>query len=215
MHEKETLDQRQWVVLFIAGVTLCAIFFTFGLYVGKWSTGQAVTTVSTEPPSSVRPAESGPVQSASVPDRSPTSGPSPTANSASPPSKGSDSSSPPPATSAPAVDLAGKPPESSGGTNAVQTTTVDTSAQEQPVGTPTHFYVRAGLFEKSQEAEEFAAMLRSRGFVSAYSEATKSETGQPRYQVLLGPWVDRDSAARTMSELRNEGVSNVSIISPK
>jgi cell division protein FtsN len=110
----------------------------------------------------------------------------------------------------------GEPTSSSstpvGGDTSTQSSASEFSTQEQSGGLSNHFYVRAGVFEKPQDAEDFAAKLRNRGFVSAYAEAETSEAGTRRYVVLLGPWIDRDSATRTMNELRNEGVSNVTIV---
>jgi cell division septation protein DedD len=87
------------------------------------------------------------------------------------------------------------------------------AAPEQPLDEPKRFYVRAGAFVKSEDAEEFAATLRSRGLVAAFTQSEMTEGGQRRFVVLLGPYVDRDSAALTVTALRNESVSNVTIIS--
>jgi cell division septation protein DedD len=112
--------------------------------------------------------------------------------------------------STPATDSA--EPNSTESTS--RTTSSGSEAASRAVNdrTSKNFSVRAGAFDQAQEAEELAKTLRSRGFVSAYTEKSLSETGNPRFLVMLGPWVDRESAIRTMNELRNQGLSNVVII---
>ncbi|MBI3949544.1 MAG: SPOR domain-containing protein [Acidobacteria bacterium] len=212
MIKNTTLDQRQRVVLFISGVTLCAIFFAFGLFIGKWSSGEAMAIDRTETQGSLLLMGSEPQQPASDTNQSAIPTQEETTGSTSGQAKMSDLPDSQAGLPANSVEATGSPSEPLGGTGAGQTPASVSSAPEENLGTPTHFYVRAGTFEESQQAEDFAAVLRSRGFVSAYTETEKTDAGKTRYLVLLGPWVDRDSAARTMNELRNEGVSNVTII---
>jgi cell division septation protein DedD len=213
MLSSEKLNQRQWVVLFIAGVTLCFIFFAFGFYLGKWSTSQSMTTLAAGVPGSLLPTGSEATATTPVGDQAAAPNANEPAGSTSPPPVAGDSS----ASSSgapPSGGIAAEPAPPSGQTNPSQELPSEPSPQGQTTGEPNLFYVRVGIFDKTQEAEDLAALLRSRGFVSAY-KADVTEGGTRRYQVLLGPWVDRDSAARTMNELRNEGVSNVSIVNQR
>ncbi|MCS6805285.1 MAG: SPOR domain-containing protein [Acidobacteriota bacterium] len=214
MVKNDLLDRRQLIILFIAGVTLCALFFTFGLFVGKWSAQgpDAATRLG----SSRSPAPTG-QERAQAPraQRESVAGGLVSASSADTASTSLPADRPGP--SAPA-DASGKPAESAASAVPSDSSRGAASSNAGAASSPTqqgvarNFSVRAGAFDQAQEAEALARTLRSRGFVSAYTEKQLSESGAPRFVVMLGPWVDRESAVRTMNELRNQGLSNVTII---
>lgn len=214
MIKNDSLDRRQWIILFIAGVTLCALFFTFGLFIGRWS-AQGPDT-ATQLGSSGAPAPTGETRSPS-PRAQREAGVGGLVSASSADTDSTSLPAGPPATSAP-DGASGKPAEStvpsapSGMNTGILSSKPDSVASPKEQNPPRNFSVRAGVFDQAQEAEALARTLRGRGFVSAYTEKQLSETGAPRFVVMLGPWVDRESAVRTMNELRNQGLSNVAII---
>lgn len=210
MLKNETLDRRYWIVLFIAGVTLCAVFFAFGLFVGRWSSRPAATTTAMSAPAPVSTLESGPAGSDQA--QKAVSPSSAGATSATSPEEGvgSPASGAPPA----GLELVEPPPQTPATAGSGPAPAAGGATQEPPLDEPRRFYVRAGLpFAKLEEAEQLAATLRNRGLVAAFTQPETTENGQRRFVVLLGPYVDRDSAALTVNALRDEGVSNVTIIS--
>lgn len=212
MLKNETLDQRQWIVLFIAGVTLCAIFFALGLVVGRWSAGAAVTTAATPAPDSTLTPDSGSAAPVKAESAVPTD--EGATDSTSSPEDVADSTTPGSGTLPSGLEPVENPPGTPTATGSSPAPATGGAAQEQSLDEPKRFYVRAGLpFVKSEEAEELAATLRSRGLVAAFTQPEVTESGQRRFVVLLGPYVDRDSAALTVNALRNESVPNVTIIS--
>jgi cell division protein FtsN len=214
MYDDLRLDHRHIILLFIAGVTLCVIFFFFGLFVGKYTAGQPMTATITQP--ETLPAEE------STPSEEPVAQDTNTSDvSASQLPAGPASNKPAEIAQSPA----GSPPPSTnlGGPNATAPSTTppvqpatDQAAEKadpgQALSEPTAFLVQAGMFESSNEAENFAATLRARGFVSAHTKYERSGTGSAAYYVMLGPYLDRQTATEAMTELRNSGVTDVRIV---
>jgi hypothetical protein len=209
MIKNATLDQRQRVLLFIAGVTLCAVFFAFGLFMGKLSGSPVVVPQQSGAQGSLM--QSG-TQADSANEGQFPSPAADRAGEAAAPDGRSESTSPGSNPSGGGLETVPGPTGSIGGGDLPGPLPSGSSSTGDAAERPKSFYVRAGTFGKAQEAENLAVLLRSRGFVSAFAEAEVTDTGMTRHRVLLGPWVDRDSAARTMNELRNEGVSDVTII---
>ncbi|GEM_PF-6216666 len=222
----QRLDQRQWIVLFIAGVTLCFVFFLLGLFVGKWTAGSSASaslgaSPSARPgfpprstsPSPVPSKQLAPRQAEGTTSRSSSlKGESPKASVGAPAKRELAPSVARPAP--PSAPPASSSPQRSAGSPA--STTAPSSPGESPLERtyqlPTTYFVQAGAFDDADQAEELAATLRSREYLSAHTKVQTLDSGEKRYLVLLGPYVDRDSAARTLSELRNEGVSGVKIV---
>ncbi|MBI4468926.1 MAG: SPOR domain-containing protein [Acidobacteria bacterium] len=189
MPEESRYDNRQSVMLFVAGVAMCAAFFVFGLLVGRWSAKQADRPASNEPVAS-QPASQG-VQPSSVPE--------------------------PPVAAAQET-----PAETKSGADEPPLGTGDEDTMEDPPTRPAldgpprealAFVVRAANFGKSDDAETFAATLRSRGFGNARTR--READGKRSYSVVLGPYARRDEASRVAAELRNNGVSNVLVVSER
>lgn len=222
----QRLDQRQWIVLFIAGVTLCFVFFLLGLFVGKWTAGSSPGASLSASPSS----------QPKFPRRSAAATSAPPEQLASQPTEKTSPHSPPPGEESPktptdnqakatsALSTARPAPTGSPQTasslkrpagrssSATASPSSGASSPERAYQLPTTYFVQAGAFDDADQAEELAATLRSREYLSAHTKVQTLDSGETRYLVLLGPYVDRDSAARTLSELRNEGVSGVKII---
>jgi len=213
MLKNERLDQRQWIMLFIVGVTLCAVFFAFGLFIGKQSAGQPMSTVAAQSQDSTAATGSQQATSGDVTDRSAPPLEDNPANSTSAQEGGTDLSSPQQAAPPVGVEGEAKSAEGPPATSSAQGLATGGSAREQTPDEQRRFYVRAGTFTTSQEAQNFAATLSNRGWGSAFTREETSEDGQRRFLVLLGPYVDRDSAVLRMNMLRNEGVSSVSVFS--
>ena len=191
MPEETKYDNRQSVLLFIAGVAMCAAFFVFGLLVGRWSVTQSDRQFFGGAPGNGRLAGTQ------------------SAGTVSPPSIAGPSvpESPPSAT---ASENPGPPDETDGSTESA--TTARPALEERP-SEPGAYVVRAASFSKSDDAETFAATLRSRGFENAHTRLEKG--ARKDFWVILGPYSSRDDASKAALELRNNGVSNVQIISER
>lgn len=190
MSEESKYDNRQSILLFIAGVAMCAAFFVFGLLVGRWSAGDSDRPLLDA--SSNLPATGSLSVGASASSGSTRPG------NVGPSSSGRASTS---------SELAG---DSSG---SEEPTAPERPALGQPPGEPRAYVVRAARFTKSDDAATFAGTLRSRGFGNAH---TRLESGARRsFSVILGPYANREEASKVVVELRNSGVSNVQIISER
>jgi cell division protein FtsN len=184
MHNDLRLEHRHIILLFIAGVTLCVIFFFLGLFVGRYSAGQPIITAA-QPDTWLPRAE------AASENQTPSASP-----------------------------LAGAPTgsEPAGATPGAPQQPAESSAQDAAENVPeaNAFFVQAAEFDSPTQAESFAATLRSRGFYSAQSQPIRSGAAQPAmYRVALGPYYDRESAVQALTELRNNGVTDVRIVTER
>ncbi len=193
MPEEIKYDNRQTVLLFIAGVAMCAAFFVFGLLIGRWSV---------QPPKHETFGGSS-ANAGSVDSNPKTIGSPATAAGQVPANSGL-------ASSGDQTSPQGRASETSGESD--RSSTDRPSPNELPAE-PKAYLVRAASFPKSDDAETFAATLRNRGFSTAH---TKVENGGHRaYLVVLGPYPNRADASGAATELRNNGVSNVQVISER
>ncbi len=77
---------------------------------------------------------------------------------------------------------------------------------------PASYLIRAGSFSSVTEAERFVAHLKERGFDQAFTRLRSTPEEGSVVEVILGPFEDTEAAARTLRELRNNGVSDLRII---
>ncbi len=77
---------------------------------------------------------------------------------------------------------------------------------------PASYLIRAGSFSSVAEAERFVAHLKEQGFDQAFTRLRSKPEGGSVVEVVLGPFEDTEAAARTLRELRNNGVSDLRIL---
>jgi len=77
---------------------------------------------------------------------------------------------------------------------------------------PASYLIRAGSFSSAEEAERFVVHLKERGFDQAFARLRATPEAGSVVEVVLGPFEDTETAARTLRELRNNGVSDLRLI---
>lgn len=79
-----------------------------------------------------------------------------------------------------------------------------TAPPEPPTTGERQFRVRAGVFEKPENADQLMALLTQQGYHPFQQEETLP-SGAKRYRVYVGAFDDRESAERLKKELADKG----------
>jgi len=87
-----------------------------------------------------------------------------------------------------------------------------TDTPSPPTSETVGSYVQAATFTSPADADTFVASLQVRGFTGVFARQTRLPSGDLVVQVLLGPYTEIEEARRVVSELRQQGVSDVQIV---
>jgi len=183
------------MLVFLAGVTVCGVFFSLGFLVGynersaRMSPAtERVATSGAIPPTVNPPLESVPIGTS---DGTPAK-PSPaSASSSSSPQKpvATAGVQPPAALSARSVPLPDAAPAS--------------SAETRAAGGP--FTVQVTAMRAKQDAESVVRVLRGRGYHALLVAPQHAHARDSLYRVQVGPFASRESAEKMLAKLKHEG----------
>ena len=198
------LSTRSLMLVFLAGVAVCGVFFSLGFLVGynertaRMSPAtERVTTSGAIPPTVNSPLETVPIG---------TNSGAPPASSLANPHAGFTSSSSsrlqpetaarvePPVTSPPA--MAAKPEL---GADTARTSSGETSAAGSA------FFVQVRAMKAKQDAETAVRVLRGRGYHALLVPPQQAHAKDSLYRVQVGPFGSRESAEKTLAKLKHEG----------
>ncbi len=196
------LSVRQLIVVFLAGVAVCALFFSLGFLVGNNERASSVSpVVERVPPPGENPPPVGPPPE---PRDSGTSTPATATTSSRVSEEGSGAlavqskSSTGPPTSGSASQSCSSTP----GRDAV-TGLATLAAASQEVGTGISIQVAAS--HARQDAEALVDVLKARGYPVFVMTPENAHANDDLFRVQVGPFASRDEAERIRQKLVQEG----------
>ena len=209
-HDHKGLSAPHLILVFLAGVAVCAVFFSLGFLVGYNERSarmapvtERVATPATIPPTVNTPLETAPVQSGAA---------TPSTTSVSPPLA-------PIHTSAPAPPLREhkpvKAPGSASTATASQRPPVEAERQHEPgvAATPptgagqvgVGYTVQVVASSTKRDAEALVKILEGRGYPVFLVTPEYTHANDNLYRVQVGPFTSRDDAEKVRAKLTQEG----------
>jgi cell division septation protein DedD len=204
------LSTRHLILVFLAGVAVCGVFFSLGFLVGynERSTRMApvterVATPATIPPTINTPLETTPIRS---------SGAAPSTTSVPPPlaaMQASAPASPPseqgpvtaPGAASPVTAPRPSPAEAEGEPEPGATATPPAAAGEVGVG----FTIQVVASRTKQDAEALVKILEERGYPVFLVTPEYAHANDNLYRVQVGPFTSKDDAEKVRAKLTLEG----------
>jgi cell division septation protein DedD len=186
------LGNKQLLSAFFVVVALLGVFFTMGYIIGRNTGGNASkdaakdASANASPPPETAPRAIAPEPSAPAPQ-------TPAAESSESP------------TTHPAIEEVKKSPPKA--VERAAEAAADAAAPTTPVAVqsvPGHQYLQL-MAVKLPEADKMVALLRRRGLPALIGESSKPDL----FRVLVGPFSDTASLARTKSSLKDLGFESV------
>ena len=210
LRDDKGLSTRHLILVFLAGVAVCGVFFSLGFLVGynERSTRMApvterVTTPATIPPTVNTPLETAPV-GPSAAASSTTSVPAPLA-----PMQASAPASPPsepkpvtaPGTASPLAATHAPPAEAERESEPGATATPPATVGEVGAG----FTVQVVASRTKQDAEALVKILGGRGYRVFLLTPEDAHANDNLYRVQVGPYASKDDAEKVRAKLTQEG----------
>ena len=202
------LSIRYLIMVFLAGVAVCGVFFSLGFLVGynersgRMSPAtERVTTSGTIPPTVNPPLETVPIgtndrtrSASSVPLSltKPSRGSTP--SSSSQPKLESTARVEPPVTSPPALSAKAGAEPAPAATSAAETRTAGGG-----------FIVQVTAMRAKPDAESVVRVLRGRGYHASLVAPQHAHAKDSLYRVQVGPFASRESAEKMLAKLKHEG----------
>ena len=84
-------------------------------------------------------------------------------------------------------------------------------APSQPVASGEVFFVQAGSFSKQQDAETRRVQLMLMNFTNANIENVRSNSGQTRYRVIVGPFNSQGKMTTALNRISSQGIETLPI----
>jgi cell division septation protein DedD len=204
------LSTRHLILVFLAGVAVCGVFFSLGFLVGYNERSarmapvtERVATSATIPPTVNTPLEATPVGS---------SGAAPSTTSVPPPLAPRQASAPasPPSeqkpvtargTASPVTAPRPSPAEAERGPKPGATATPPAAVGEVGVG----FTVQVVASRTKQDAEALVKILEERGYPVFLVTPEYAHADDNLYRVQVGPFTSKDDAEKVRTKLTQEG----------
>ena len=209
-HDHKGLSAPHLILVFLAGVAVCAVFFSLGFLVGYNERSarmapvtERVATPATIPPTVNAPLETAPVQSGAA-TPSATSVPPPLA-----PAK-TGAHAPPPNEQQPVAV-----PGSASPVTAPQHPRAEAEKQHEPSAAATPptgagqvgvgYTVQIVASSSKQDAEALVKILEGRGYPVFLVTPEYAHANDTLYRVQAGPFTSRDDAEKVRAKLTKEG----------
>jgi cell division septation protein DedD len=185
------LSTRHLMLVFLAGVAVCGVFFSLGFLVGYNERSahvspsvERVTTSGAIPPAVNSPLETVPIGSSGG-----------TASSSSSRQKTE--------TTARVEPPAGPPPALPA--KSVVEPVATAAPPAAPKATAGAFIVQVTAMRTRQDAESVVKVLRGRGYHALLVPPQHAHAKDSLFRVQVGPFASRDSAEKTLAKLKHEG----------
>jgi len=199
------LSTRHLLLIFLAGVAVCGVFFSLGFLVGynersgrMSPTAEQVATPATIPPTVNPPPETVPLGSTpatSIPSRV-----------ASPPA-GSPPASAPKTASFSKAALAPARASAAPSAKGDQQSETDTTGRSLAGTAPAEggFAVQVTAMRTKQDAEAVVRVLKGRGYPVFLVPPAPAPASDNLYRVQVGPFASRDLAEKASAKLKQQG----------
>ena len=204
------LSTRHLILVFLAGVAVCGVFFSLGFLVGynERSTRMAPVTERVATPATIPPTVNTPLETTPVGS----SGAAPSTTSVPPPLTAIQASvpaSPPgeqkpvaaPGTASPAKAPHPSPAEAEREPGPGATATPPAAVGEVGVG----FTVQVVASRTKQDAEALVKILEGRGYPVFLVTPEYAHANDNLYRVQVGPFTSKDDAEKVRTKLTQEG----------
>ncbi len=185
------LSTRHLMLVFLAGVAVCGVFFSLGFLVGYNERSarvspavERVTTSGSIPPTVNPPLETVPIGSNSAT-------PSPSSSQQKPETTARVE---PPVTSPPALSAKPGPGLDTAATSPAETRTAAGA-----------FIVQVTAMRTRQDAESVVRVLRGRGYHALLVPPQHAHARDSLYRVQVGPYASRESAEKMLAKLKHDG----------
>ena len=202
------LSTRHLLLVFLAGVAVCGVFFSLGFLVGynersgrMSPSTERVTTSSAIPPAVNPPLETVPIGTSDG-ARSAPSIPRSLTNSgtgSTPSSSGQQKLQ----TTAGVEPAATSPPALSAKAGAEPAPATISPAETSSAGSA--FIVQVTAMRARQDAQAVVRVLRGRGYHASLLPPQHAHAKDSLYRVQVGPFGSRESAEKTLAKLKHEG----------
>jgi cell division septation protein DedD len=201
--DERSPSARNLVLVFLASVAVCAVFFSLGFLIGynQRESKQMPVSENVSGTSEIPPPVNAPVQSSSpASDAAGSAAAAPSAPAAAPPPVTPQTVRPTPAETEPRVKPAkrhaSKPARTAAPANPV-------SAEGRTYSTGYSVQVMAARTEA--DANSLKNVLKSRGYQAFVLSPQAVGANDNYFRVLVGPFTDRASALKTRDKLEKEG----------
>src|SRR5208337_754735 len=204
------LSTRHLILVFLAGVAVCGVFFSLGFLVGynERSARMAPVTERVATPATIPPTVNTPLETAPVGS----SGAAPSTTSVPPPLAPAQASAPAsqpseqkpvtaPGTSSPVTAPHPSPAKAEREPEPGAAATPPAGAGEVGVG----FTVQIAASRTKQDAEALVKILEGRGYPVFLVAPEYAHANDNLYRVQVGPFTSRDDAEKVRAKLTQEG----------
>jgi DedD protein len=206
--EERGLSARHLILLFLAGVAVCGVFFSLGFLVGfnERFSRSAPATERVTAPAAIPPVVNPPAESVKVAPQEAAVGrapgnPAPDASSAQPAAPGRNPAPPQAKTSAatpPALRHAAAAP-------AKPETSQQPAAAAAPGEVGEGITLQVAALRSKQDAEALVNILKGRGYPVFLVTPEYAHAGDNLFRVQVGPFKTRDDAEKVRTKLSREG----------
>ena len=204
------LSTRHLILVFLAGVAVCGVFFSLGFLVGYNERSvrlapvtERVSAPTTIPPTINPPLETVPVGPKGAATSTPTVPPPPAPLQAGPPQFSPSEKKPETASGTPSPAIA---PPSSPAKAAKQPVAGGAAKAAAGVGaTGAGFTVQITASRTKQDAEALVKVLKGRGYPVFLVAPGNAHANDNLYRVQVGPFASRDDAEKARTKLIQEG----------
>jgi len=207
LRDEKGLAPRHLLLVFLAGVAVCGVFFSLGFLVGynERSTRMSPMTEQVGEPAAIPPTVNAP------PETVPLGSGGPTPATSIPPRVGSAPGNTPPA-SAPtagtpsenAPEIMPAPAPSARADKEKETDAAFTSPTAT-AGAGAGFTVQVTAVRTRQDAEHVVKVLKGHGYPVFLVPPVHARGGDNLYRVQVGPFTSRDRAERMLAILKQQG----------
>ena len=214
LRDDKGLSTRRLLLVFLAGVAVCGVFFSLGFLVGynerltrMSSVAERVSAPATIPPAVNAPLETSPVGS---------SGAAPATTSAAPPASlevGATAS--PPSEQKPATAPGAAPPTTAPSETAASPAPAKGEMEPEPGAPATPpagagevgvgYTVQIAASRTKQDAEALVKILEGRGYPVFLVTPEYAHAGDNLYRVQVGPFTSKADAEKVRAKLTQEG----------
>ncbi len=189
--EDRGLSGRQFIMMFLVGVAVCAVFFAAGYLVGynERSSKAALTTERVTAPPVVPPTVNRSLGS--------------TQTSAQPPATEITADNGMPTSAEPLV-LEHPPRPKPSGASSKSPAVTEQTASPAPVGEG-GFFIQVAASRSRPDAEKIVRVLKARGYPAFVAAPEGSSASDNLHRVQVGPYPGRDKAEKVRDQLALEG----------
>ena len=207
--EDRGLSARHLILIFLAGVAVCGVFFSLGFLVGYNERSSRVTPTEerVQEPSAIPPTVNIPAEDAQTGSKWPAattvaSSPTPSSDSAAGTRAGGTQSSAASASTSGSTALEPATSERAASTRNSSGHSTSNGASSAASG---GFTVQIAATSTKEDAQKLVSVLKSRGYSAFLVTPQHAQANDNLFRVQVGPFTTREGAERVRARLSKEG----------